>query len=50
MAVKVTDVPAQIVLPGTAAIVTLTGKFAFTVTTIAAEGSDGQPLLVTTTV
>ena len=50
VAVNVTCVPAQIVLPGTAAMVTLTGKFAFTVTTVAADGSDGQPLVVTTTV
>jgi len=50
VAVKVTLVPAQIVLPGAAAIVTLTGKFAFTVTTVAADGSEGQPFSVTTTV
>ena len=50
VAVKVTLVPAQIVLPGAAAIVTLTGKFGFTVTTVAADGSDGQPFSVTTTV
>ena len=50
MAVKVTLVPAQIVLPGAAAIVTLTGKFGFTVTTVAADGSDGQPFSVTITV
>ena len=50
MAVKVTLVPAQIVLPGAAAMVTLTGKFAFTVTTVADDGSDGQLLVVTTTV
>ena len=31
VAVKVTDVPAQIVLPGFAEILTLTGKFGFTV-------------------
>jgi hypothetical protein len=37
-------------LPGAAAIVTLTGKFGFTVTTVAAEGSDGQLSAVTTTV
>ena len=50
MAVKVTLVPAQIVLPGAAAIVTLTGKFAFTVTTVADDADDGQPFDVTTTV
>ena len=50
VAVKATLVPAQIVLPGAAAIVTLTGKFAFTVTTVAADGSEGHPLIVTTTV
>ena len=34
VAVKVTLVPAQIVLPGAAAMVTLTGKFGFTVIVI----------------
>ena len=34
VAVKVTSVPAHIVLPGAAAIVTLTGKFGFTVIVI----------------
>ena len=50
MAVKVTLVPLHIVLPGAAAMVTLTGKFGFTVTTVAADGSEGQPFDVTTTV
>ena len=50
VAVKVTLVPAQIVLPGTAATSTLTGKFGFTVTNVAEDGSDGQPSKVTTTV
>ena len=50
MAVKVTLVPAHMVLPGAAAIVTLTGKFGFTVTTVAADAADGQPFSVTTTV
>jgi len=31
VAVKVTDVPVQIVVPGLAAILTLTGRFGFTV-------------------
>jgi hypothetical protein len=31
VAVKVTDVPEHIVVPGTAAMATLTGRFAFTV-------------------
>ena len=37
VAVKVTEVPAQIVLPGTAAILTLAGKFGLIITATLAE-------------